>query len=151
KKNEINCPESTHFHYYLFFGNKHNSPVGYAQVAIKPDQEVKKSLWQRLKRKATLSKRKQAQWRIPGSTGQGIIYGPTYTDSIIKQTVKLINDFSKRDDIVFQELAIEREDIDTPLVRKNKHKVIVPDTLIKAAKDYEGYLKTLNPKSAEII
>ena len=73
KKNEIHCPESTHFHYYLFFGNKHNAPVGYAQVAIRPDIKPEATFWQKLIKKTTERKRKQAQRRIPGSMGQGII------------------------------------------------------------------------------
>lgn len=153
KKNENCHPDSTHFHYYLFFGQKHNCPIGYAQVAIRPKERLE-SFWKSLfnKNKKKILRHKEAFWRIPGSQGQAVVYGPHYTDSILQKTVALVEDFSKRDDIAFQELAISRENlVFSQSFRPYKNIVIVPDTLIKVAPTYEEYLKRIAPTSSKII
>jgi hypothetical protein len=41
---EKDAPEHTTFHYYLFFSDKHNGPVGFTQVAIENKFQKQKSM-----------------------------------------------------------------------------------------------------------
>lgn len=147
KNYESSCPKDTHFTYYLFFGSKHNSPVGFAQIAIEQTKGCKKeSFIKKFLNKAT-EKIKKANWQMPGSLNEGVIFEPMYSKMAIGKTQNIFNEFSKRDDIQLQSLRFSKAyaDIsDTLGFQSNlKNEKTIIDTLVKNQASYEAYLNSL--------
>lgn len=148
KNYETSSPEETHFTYYLFFGNKHNAPVGFAQIAIEQSKTnpTKESFIKKFFSKAT-DKIKKANWQMPGSLREGVIFEPMYSKMAIGKTQNIFNEFSCRDDIQLQSLRFSKAyaDISETLGFKSnlKNEKTIPDTLVKNQTSYEAYLNSL--------
>lgn len=144
---EQNSPEDTHFTYYLFFGNKHNAPVGFAQISIEQNKSNKESFFKRLFNKST-DKIKKANWQMPGSLREGVIFEPMYSKMAIDKTQNIFNEFSLRDDIQLQSLRFSKayaELSQTIGFNSNiKEEKLALDTLVKNQASYEEYLNSLN-------
>lgn len=151
---EQNSPEDTHFTYYLFFGNKHNAPIGFAQISIEQNKSFKESFFKRLFNKST-EKIKKANWQMPGSLREGVIFEPMYSKMAIDKTQNIFNEFSLRDDIQLQSLRFSKayaELSQTLGFNSNiKEEKQALDTLVKNQANYEEYLNSLSEISSKKI
>jgi hypothetical protein len=147
KSFEENAPENTHFAYYLFFGTHHNSPVGFAQVALESKIKKTSTLSRFFKQNTQPLSTKKAYWKMPGSLNEGIIFQPMYIKDATTKTRSIFKEYLERKDIEVQSMCFskalhELEDL------KNESKAsmiekIIPGTLVKTANTYENYLSTL--------
>jgi hypothetical protein len=149
KNYETASPKETNFTYYLFFGSKHNRPVGFAQIAIEQSKahKSKESFIKKFFNK-TAEKIKKANWQMPGSLKEGVIFDPMYSKLAIEKTEKIFNEFSKREDIQLQSLRFSKAyaDISNTVGFKSnlKNEKTIPDTLVKNQASYEDYLNSLS-------
>jgi hypothetical protein len=151
KNYETTSPKETHFTYYLFFGNKHNRPVGFAQIAIEQSSNngTKESFIKKFFNKSkTDSKIKKANWQMPGSLNEGVIFEPMYSKLAIEKTENIFNEFSSRSDIQVQSLRFSKAYANlsnTVGFKSNlQNEKTIPDTLIKNQASYEDYLDSLS-------
>ncbi len=157
KNFEQTAPEQTHFAYYLFFGQRHNSPIGFAQVALEAKETSSKksflSKW--ITPKKTYSKLKTASWKMPGSLNEGLVFEPMYIKDALGKTKNLFQEYLKREDIEVQSLCFSEAFSDLKNIDsvsfKNANEVRIPNTLVKNQKDYETYLKNLPSETAKTI
>lgn len=145
KDYELNAPEDIHFTYYLFFGDKHNSPVGFAQILIENKMVKEFSFLSKLLKK-TKNKIKNANWQMPGSLKEGVIFEPMYSKMAIDKTQNIFNEFTLRKDIQLQSLRFSKAyaDLSDSIGFKSnskKEKTII-DTLVKNQSNYEDYLNS---------
>jgi hypothetical protein len=156
KNYETDSPLDTHFTYYLFFGDEHNTPVGFAQIAIEESNASynKESFLKRFFNK-TSEKLKKANWQMPGSLNEGVIFDPMYSKLAIGKTQNIFNEFSKRSDIQLQSLRFSKAyaDISNTVGFKSNstNEKTIPDTLIKNQSSYEGYLNSLKVEIKDSI
>ncbi len=146
---ESSC-EATTFSYFLFFGDRTNAPIGFAQVELTNISKNKKPLFKKIFRKNELHDeyKKSAQWKIPGCLEEGIVIRPTYVKDAKDKTNKIFSHFQERDDIISQQLRfpkimqtiIQMDQLQAPI----QDSYSIPDTLIKNQSSYEKYLNSLN-------
>ena len=142
KNFEKSAPESTHFTYYLYFGDRNNEPVGFAQIAINPCIEERP--WYR--KFLTPSLKKQLTWTTPTSSSEGIIIDPFYAKRAIEKTKTIIRDQFERSEIAGQSLVFSKAYNDLQEIQGvdcssiNSHKKIA-NTLVKNGNCYEHYLE----------
>lgn len=135
KQEEKQAPENIHFSYFLFFGNRHNAPVGFARLAIH-NKEMKKSWYQFGK----VKKKKFIHWSTPTANHEGIILEPQYFKIGIEKGWKLINEYQAREDIQGQDLVVPflySEFLNTHTEAESFESI---DTLIKNKKNYQEYI-----------
>lgn len=142
---ETNSPENIHFHYYLFFGERTNAPIGFAQVAIKKDQKKSTSFLAKFIPKD--QKSAKAKWIVPGSFQEAVVFDPKYRKAGLSKASKIFKEFEQRDDIEEQTLRFGQayselsETFSGQLTKQAER--IVPDTLVKNQRDYKEYLNSL--------
>tara|TARA_B100001971_G_scaffold84647_1_gene77985 strand:- start:92728 stop:93714 length:987 start_codon:yes stop_codon:yes gene_type:complete len=144
KFQEEKTPEDVHFAYYLFFGNEHNSPVGYAQACIHNKESHGSFLGKFL---GHAKREKSLIWSMFGENFQGVIFEPKYSKEGLENAKSLIREYNEREDINFHFLKIEKKDHDqlndlSPI--KTQTEVLV-DGLIKNQDSYQDYLNALSP------
>src|SRR5690606_10691685 len=145
KEKEI--PEDIYFTYYLFFGDKHNSPVGFARMELEKSKKTGASFFQKFftKKKIEIPS-KMARWQTSFSFGEGITFDPMYIKSGLQTTHKIINEYQKREDILGQSLTFYQaySELEHSLTKvKNKEERIIAHTLIKSKPSYQDYLLEL--------
>lgn len=143
KFQEEKTPEDVHFTYYLFFGNKHNAPVGFAQACIH-NREGHGSLLGKFL--GQTKKEKSLIWSMQGDHFQGLVFDPNYLKEGIKEARQLIKDYNAREDINFHFVKINSrntQDFEDLEPIKTQHERII-DGLIKNEDSYEDYFKSLS-------
>ena len=148
---EKNAPENHNFAYYLFFGDKTNAPIGFAQLNIVKGKEIKpkKSLLSRFfkKEEVVQSCEKKIFWKIPGSQNEGLIFDPLYVKYASDKTNKIITEYIERDDVLEQ--SLHYSEAYAPLADKlNKDETNLssnktPHMLLKSKPNYQEYLGSL--------
>jgi hypothetical protein len=145
--------EDLRFNYILFFGNKTNAPIGFAQVEIERGIEPKRSLLESIlqKSKATPEEtiEKKVRWKIPGTSKEGIVFAPGYSKYGVEKAYEIYDTYIAREDILSQELCIssaydEMENLTRETFTHKKHYEHV-DCLIKSCGSYVEYLASLDP------
>lgn len=149
---EKDAPEHTTFHYYLFFSDKHNGPVGFTQVAIENKFQKQKSM--RIFRKLK-APHKSAHWKVPGSYQEALVVEPRYKSQALVKASKLFEEFDQRDDILMQTFKFGQihQDVTANLnseLNKSQESTIA-DTLVKNQPDYQRYLEGLASESYKQI
>ena len=147
KNFEESAPENTHFAYYLFFGTHHNSPVGFAQVALESEKKGSNILSKFFKSKSQSLSIKKAYWKMPGSLNEGIVFQPMYIKDATSKTKGIFKEYLERKDIETQSMCFSKALHELEEL-KNESKAsmiekVIPGTLIKTANSYENYLSTL--------
>jgi hypothetical protein len=142
KNFESNAPKSTHFTYYLFFGDRNNVPIGFAQVAITSCMQVRP--WYR-KFLNTTSK-KHLNWHTPTSSTEGVIVDPFYSKKAIDKTKDIIMGYFDRSEIEQQSLTLSSayDEINQGQQmewRSKKYAKKIANTLVKSGNSYENYLE----------
>lgn len=151
---ELSAPENIHFNYYLFFGDKHNAPIGFAQVAIEQDRRKQKSNFFSFNKKKN-EKIKKANWLVPGSFKEALVFEPRYKNMAIMKASNIFEEFLKREDIKGQTLRFGQAYSELP---QNFHghlqsstERIIPDTLVKNQSGYKEYLDSLSAQTKNEI
>lgn len=144
KFQEEKTPKDVHFAYYLFFGNEHNSPIGYAQACIH-NKETHSSLFGKFLGQP--KKEKSLIWSMFGENYQGVVFEPKYSSVGIESTKKLVQEYNERADINFHFLKIDKKDSEQlnslEPIKCQTEKLI--DGLIKNQDSYQDYLSSLIP------
>lgn len=145
---------STSF-YFLFFCEKHNDPVGFAQInlydlPVRPFLNAPQRLYYKCWRKKT-------QWKIlsckiHGPSNPGYIYHPLYQKEGIIELKKIIRDLHKQYSIVLEVLNHDYE-VAAPTITPNpfSYTQVIPHVLYKSYKDYHSYLKSLGEQNSHRI
>lgn len=145
---EKNAAEDISFAYFLFFGNQTNSPVGFAQVELKNEEEIKKSFWTKLLKKDPVKKEyfKSAKWQIPGQARVGMAFAPQYQRHAKDAIQKVFDELDEREDILSQEIHFSKRYADCFDIKKaeNYQHIKVLDSLIKNKDHYQDYLSSLD-------
>ena len=142
KFQEEKTPEDVHFAYYLFFGNEHNSPIGYAQACIH-NKETHSSLIGKFL--GHTKKEKSLIWSMFGEEYQGVIFEPKYSKIGMESTKRLVEEYNQRKDINFHFLKVDQKDcseLDSLGAIKSQSENLI-DGLIKNEDSYENYLSSL--------
>lgn len=153
KSFEQSSPKNTHFAYYLFFGKRHNAPVGFAQVSLEDDSKQENNILAKVfkfRQKIPIKvKNKNAYWQMPGSLKEGIIFEPMYARDAAEKTKLLFNEYLEREDIAVQSLCLPESLSEIKNIERQKAKIlsnqkVIPSTLIKNQQNYEFYLSSLD-------
>lgn len=133
-------PESTYFTYYLFFGNKHNAPVGFAGLSIQKCSHS--TSWLKKLLNKTETPKKYVDWSIQSSSEEAIVFDPMYVRDGVKKTKELIDSYFKRDDISWQTITFSRaySEMSTVNNLSERSEKKIANTLIKSGNNYQHYL-----------
>ena len=144
---EENAPQDIGFAYYLFFSNKTNSPIGFAQLELKNEKPIKKSLMAKLLKKDPVENQfeKSVEWLICGTNEDGIIFDPRYISNFTDGAQKVITEFQNRKDIQSQSIYFSDsyskiENLSHCIKHSDK---IVPDVLVKNQSSYQEFFLSL--------
>lgn len=158
KHAENNAPDNIFYNYFLFFSNRTNAPIGFAQVEIKQTKATKKSLFDRFRKKTDLREKgvKSSRWFIPGSYKEGVVFEPMYIKHATPKAQKLLNEFCEREDIYAQEITYSHalgqldfnHDVEHEVTNK---KTYIADSLVKSKKNYEEFMKNLSSEDQRLI
>lgn len=146
-------PESTHFTYFLFFGNKHNAPVGFAGLSIKKSDE--QSPWYKKLLKSNKDSLKVINWSTPGPGEEAFFFDPLYIKDGVTKSRELIKNYFERKDISWQSLTFSKafsgiqESFAKNLSASSEKKVA--DTFIKSGNSYQHYLSERSQKMQDKI
>lgn len=146
KDYEKEAPKNVYFNYYLFFSHKTNAPIGFAQVAIKKESTPKSSIFAKFNKKAQ-QKSKEANWIVPGSFQEAIVFNPSYKSVGLTKATHIFQEFEQREDIKGQTIRFGQAYRELPNQLHSKiqkqTEIIVPDTLVKNQEDYQNYIHSL--------
>lgn len=141
------APEGCVFTYFLFFGPTQNTPIGFAQLSLKPIPDLlpwyeKLAFW-----KKDHLHWKQVTWEIGDGSSGLCIFDPKYARSGREKIQELIKEYELRTDIKAQELFCLKGLQDftmswTPEC-KSTSEAYVLEPLAKAYKTYQDYLNSL--------
>ena len=153
KNYEKSACENTNFTYFLFFGNKTNSPIGFAQLEIKKGKTIRKKFFSKLFKRDLLTPTNEHQisWSIPGALKEGIVFEPMYTKHACEKAQKIFTEFFEREDIYSQELTYsdayeEMHKLSNQQTASKKNQII-PETLIKNRSNYEEFFSHLSKET----
>lgn len=142
------APEGCVFTYFLFFGPTQNTPIGFAQLALKPVPNLlpwhkKLKFWNK-----DHLHWKQVTWEIGDGSSGLCVFDPKYARSGKEKIQELIKEYEKRPDIMAEELyclkGLQEFSIGWTEENKWSKEAYVLEPLPKAFKTYEDYLKSLD-------
>lgn len=143
------APEGYVFTYFLFFGPTQNTPIGFAQICLKPIPSDHALPW--YKKLCFWNKDhehwKELTWKI-GSGSSGLcVFDPKFSRSGKDKVQELISEYEKRDDIKSQELYCLKGLQDFKSTWSGEfdwsRESFILEPFQKSSKDYETYLSTL--------
>lgn len=142
------APEGCVFTYFLFFGPTQNTPIGFAQLQLKPVPDLlpwhkKLNFWNKDRLHW-----KQVTWEIGDGSSGLCVFDPKYARSGKEKIQELIKEYEKRPDIMATELyclkGLQEFSIGWSEDNKWSKEAYVLEPLPKAYKTYEDYLKSLD-------
>lgn len=142
------APEGCVFTYFLFFGPTQNTPIGFAQLCLKPIPDIlpwhkKLNFWNKDRLHW-----KQVTWEIGDGSSGLCVFDPKYSRSGKEKVLELIKEYEKRPDIMAEELyclkGLQEFSIGWSEENKWTKEAYVLEPLPKAYKSYEEYLKSLD-------
>lgn len=149
------APEGCVFTYFLFFGPTQNTPIGFAQLALKKVPDLlpwhkKLKFWN----KDHLSW-KQVTWQIGDGSSGLCVFDPKFTRSGKEKVLELIKEYEQRPDIMGEEIYCLKGLQDYPISWNSEIKwskeAYVLDPLPKAFKTYQDYLNSLEKDVKNLI
>lgn len=152
------APAGDVFTYFLFFGPTQNTPIGFAQLCLRPlpgDQLVN---WQKKVFKFWDKEHthwKQVTWKVGDGNSGLFVFDPRFARSGKEKIQELIYEYQARPDIMAQEmfhlkgLQDFQSSWDAPVKWDRERFVLEP--LVKSQKTYPEYLASLNPEVRELI
>jgi hypothetical protein len=151
KSYEDQSPESTHFTYYLFFGNKHNSPIGYAQMALRPQEAPKTPWWKKIfgTKQTAAENYKSVEWNLFNRC-EGIVFEPRYIKPGMLKAQELFQEYQTRSDIGAQIININEHH---SVARPTENFEVCPSflTFIKSCENYQEYINQLGQHNKEFV
>jgi hypothetical protein len=96
KLNEKDFPESSTFHYYLFFGVENNSPVGFCRFIFNSLTETEPKLFGLLK-KQVISK--SCELNLQGRFDSGLFCHPKYEKQVYQKLIEILEELRLRPEI----------------------------------------------------
>jgi len=149
------APEGCVFTYFLFFGPTQNTPIGFAQLALKPVPDLlpwhkKLKFWNKDRLHW-----KQVTWEIGDGSSGLCVFDPKYARSGKEKIQELIKEYEKRPDIMATELyclkGLQEFAIGWTEDNKWSKEAYVLEPLPKAYKSYEDYLKSLDKEVRDYV
>ncbi len=147
---EKNAPEDISFAYYLFFGDRTNSPIGFAQLELKNGKPIKRPFLKKIFKKDPIENQfeKTVTWSIPGQSKEGILFNPRFINSFEEGIKQILVELKEREDIIEQKIFFSQayskiKDITQRPVLSHS---TVPDVLIKNKSDYQEFYQSLDLK-----
>ncbi len=143
------APEGCVFTYFLFFGPAQNTPIGLAQLSLKPIPDLR-AWYQKLAfwKKDHLHW-KQVTWKIGDGSSGLCNFDPKYARSGREKMQELIKEYESRADLKAKELyclkGLQEFTISWDTETKWSSEAYVLEPLVKAFKTYENYLNNLQP------
>ena len=142
------APEGHVFTYFLFFGPTQNTPIGFAQLCLKP---VRTEFIPLLKRMAFWNKEhehwKQVTWEIGDGSPGLCVFDAKYTRSGREKIQELLIEYEKRPDVMASETFCVKglQDFTSEWSTDNvwTKEMYVLEALTKASKNYQDYLDNL--------
>ncbi len=144
-------PEGEVFTYFLFFGPTQNTPIGFAQLSLKPIPTSDFLPWHKKLKfwdKDHLHW-KQVSWQIGNGSSGNSIFEAKFSRSGKDKVQELIKEYELRDDIKAEEVIAVKglQDFnlawETEITESNESFVLEP--LSKAHKSYQDYIESLQP------
>lgn len=152
KKYENKAPENTHFAYYLFFGQKTNAPIGFAQIKIHQNERLsKKNFFDRLiKRK---QQKAELDWSMPGSLKEGLVFDPQYIQYACPKARDIFQEYQERDDVETQQILFSTayEGLTEADPNQTLESLSIAETLVKNKDSYQSYLSSLSSDISQSI
>jgi hypothetical protein len=151
RKFESEAPSDVHFTYYLFFGNKHNAPIGYAQLMLKPDETKNKNWFSKFfnKKPNVPTTFKRAVWNLPNEC-EGIVFEPRYIKAGMLKAQEIFNEYQSRQDIQTQVIQLA----DHHNVEENQkalHESHTAQIYLKSCDSYQEYINQLSKKQRQHV
>lgn len=150
------APEGHVFTYFLFFGPTQNTPVGFAQLCLKPVREEFVPLSNKMKfwNKDHLHW-KQVTWKIGDGSSGLCVFDPKYARSGKDKIQELINEYENRQEVKAEEIFRIKgfQDYRSSWNAENSwsKEIYVLEPLTKVCKTYKDYLEGLPQKMSELI
>ncbi len=141
------APVGCVFTYFLFFGPTQNTPIGFAQLSLKPIPDLlpwhqKLAFWNK-----DHLHWKQITWEIGDGSSGLCIFDPKYARSGREKIQELIKEYEARTDIMAQELyclkGLQDFSMSWNPECQSSSEVYVLEPLAKAYKTYQDYLNSL--------
>jgi hypothetical protein len=151
------APAGHVFTYFLFFGPTQNSPVGFAQLCLKPLPWQDLLPWyQKLKfwNKDHLHW-KQVSWSVGEGCGGLCVFDQRFSRSGKEKVQELIKEYEQRSDVLAEEIFSIKglQDFSLQLGGEvsSAKEFYVLDPLSKGFKSYQDYTGSLSPEVQKII
>ncbi len=146
------APDTDRFTYFLFFGPTQNAPVGFAQMCLRtiPSKDFlpwhkKLKFWDK-----EYTHWKQITWQVGDGSAGMCVFDPRFARTGREKVIKLIQEYEQRSDVLAHNFFFLKGLQDFPAPWKETpcftKESFVLEPLIKSAKSYQDYLKTLNPE-----
>ena len=141
------APEGCVFTYFLFFGPTQNTPIGFAQLCLRPIPDMlpwhkKLKFWNK-----DHLHWKQVTWEIGDGSSGLCVFDPKYARSGKDKIAELIKEYEQRPDIMAEQLyclkGLQEYGIGWNAENRWSKEAYVLEPLPKAFKSYEDYLKSL--------
>lgn len=144
------APQGCVFTYFLFFGPTQNTPIGFAQLALKPIPSDAFVPWHQ--KLAFWNKEhlhwKQVTWEIGDGSSGLCVFDPKYARTGKEKIQELIKEYEARPDIMAEQLYCLKglQDFSMSWNCDNKwsKEAYVLEPLHKAFKSYQDYLGSLS-------
>lgn len=151
------APEGCVFTYFLFFGPTQNTPIGFAQLSLRPIPSSEVLPW--YKKLAFWNKDryhwKQITWEIGDGSSGLCVFDPRFSRSGKEKIQELIKDYEAREDILAQERYCLKglQEFPTTWNTDNQwtKEIFVLEPLPKAFKSYQDYVGSLSPEVSKLI
>lgn len=152
------APAGDVFTYFLFFGPTQNTPIGFAQLCLRPLPAEELVGWQKKVFKFWDKEHlhwKQITWKVGDGNSGLFVFDARFARSGREKVQELIREYEARTDIMAEEIFHLKgmQDFqlnwETPVKWSKERFVLEP--LMKAQKSYPDYLSSLNPEVAELI
>lgn len=142
KMKEKLSPDNVHYSYYLFFGDTRNSPIGYAQVAIRNEEKIKAIKGGFFKKKKK-EKIKEILWSAPSSSQEGIVFEPAFLKGGLAKTAEIFEEYNKREEVKQQGLMVGDEVYGNAKLSSEKKRENIVNCLVKNRASYHEYIQAL--------
>lgn len=141
------APEGCVCTYFLFFGPTQNTPIGFAQLSLRPIPNLLPWYRKILFWKKDHLHWKQITWKIGDGCSGPCVFDPKYARSGREKMQELIKEYESRTDIMAEDLYCLKglQDFTSSWKSETKwsNEAYVLEPLVKASKTYQDYLNGL--------
>ena len=156
-KKHDEAPAGHVFTYFLFFGPTQNSPIGFAQLSLKPLPYNTLVPWYRKLKfwDKDYQQWKQVSWSVGEGCGGLCVFDSRYSRSGREKVQELIKEYEKRSDILAEEIfylkGLQDFSINMGTEHNSSREFYVLEPLTKAFRSYQDYTASLSPEIQKTI